>query len=93
MLKNSKLLAGFTLGGRSELSLDYVKNFGEFWGSYFRIFPYISEKRLYLYDEDFYKISSVKSLEYGITPGVGFFANNLAIAEGFFYSYKNTSLS
>ena len=88
MLKNSKLLAGFTLGGRSELSLDYVKNFGEFWGSYFRIFPYISEKRLYLYDEDFYKISSVKSLEYGITPGVGFFANNLAIAEGFFYSYK-----
>ena len=88
LLKNSKLLAGFTLGGRSELSLDYVKNFGEFWGSYFRIFPYISEKRLYLYDEDFYKISSVKSLEYGITPGVGFFANNVAIAEGFFYSYR-----
>ena len=43
---------------------------------------------MYLYDEDFYKISSVKSLEYGITPGVGFFANNVAIAEGFFYSYR-----
>jgi NTE family protein len=88
MLKNSKLIAGFTLGGRSELSLDYVKNFGEFWGSYFRIFPYVSEKRLYLYDEDFYKISSVKSLEYGITPGLGFFAHDVAIAEGFFYSYR-----
>lgn len=87
-LKNSKLMAGLNLGGRTEVSIDYVKNFGEFWGSYFRLFPYLSEHRLYLYDSDYNKISSVKALEYGIVPGVGVFANRLAIAEGFFYSYR-----
>ncbi len=87
-LKNSRFQAAFTLGGRTELSFDYVKNFGELWGSYFRLFPYLSEYRLYLYDADGYKTSSVRSLEYGITPGVGVFAKNIAIAEAFLYSYR-----
>ena len=87
-LRNSRLLAGLTLGGRTELNIDYVKNFGDLWGAYFRLFPYLSEHRLYLYDDEYYKVSSVKTLEYGITPGVGIFANKLAIAEGFLYSYQ-----
>ena len=86
--KNSTLLAGLTLGGRTELNLDYVKNFGDFWGSYFRIFGYLSEKRLYLYDEDYNRVESVKTLEYGATPGVGVFAEHLAIAEAYLYSYQ-----
>lgn len=88
VLKNSRLQAGFTLGGRTEVTLDYVKNFGEFWGSYFRIFPYLSEQRFYLYDAEGFTTSSIKSLEFGITPGVGVFARKIAIAEAFFYTYR-----
>jgi len=88
ILKNSKLLAGITLGGRTEVNLDYVKNFGEFWGSYFRIYPWLSENSLYLYDADHYKIGKVRKLEFGIAPGIGVFAHKLAIAEAFAYSYR-----
>lgn len=88
VLKNSRLQAGFTLGGRTEVNLDYVKNFGEFWGSYFRLFPYLSEQRYYLYDAEGFTTSSIKSLEFGISPGVGVFARKIAIAEAFFYSYR-----
>lgn len=88
VLKNSILKAGLTLGGRTEGAVDYVKNFGEFWGSYFRIFPYLSESRLYLYDADHFKVASVRALEYGVTPGIGVFARDLAVAEAFFYSYR-----
>jgi NTE family protein len=86
--KNSTLLAALTLGGRTEVNLDYVKNFGELWGAYFRVFNYLSEKRLYLYDQDFFKTSSVKALEYGLTGGVGVFANRLAVGEAFAYAYR-----
>ncbi len=44
LLKNSRLLAELKLGGRNELNVDYVKNFGEQWGAYYRLFPYIGEK-------------------------------------------------
>lgn len=88
ILKNSRLLAGFTLGGRTELNFDFVKNFGELWGAYFRIYPWLSENRLYVYDEEHYKTDSVKALEFGVVPGVGVFAKKLAIAEAFAYSYR-----
>lgn len=87
-LKNSNLLAALTLGGKTEFCIDYVKNFGELWGSYFRIFPYLSENRLYLYDMDNYKIGSVKTLEFGSTAGLGVFANKLAVAEAFTYACR-----
>nr|MDK2850664.1 hypothetical protein [Candidatus Cloacimonadota bacterium] len=91
VLKNSKLMAGIVLGGRNELNIDYVKNFGDFWGVYYRIFPYVNEKTLYGYNEDHYQIHSIQSLEYGATTGLGVFADHAVIAEFFLY-YSNTSL-
>ncbi|MDI3503198.1 MAG: hypothetical protein PWP64_134 [Candidatus Cloacimonadota bacterium] len=90
-LKNSKFLAAVLLGGKNELNIDYVKNFGDFWGIYYRIFPYINEKTLYGYNSDHYQINSVRSLEWGATTGLGLFTNNIAIAEFFFY-HSNTRL-
>jgi NTE family protein len=88
LLRNSRLLAGLTLGGRTEFAVDYVKDFGEFWGAYFRLFPYINENRLYLYDDDHHRTGSVKTLEYGVTPGVGFFADRILTAEAYGFAYR-----
>lgn len=91
VLKNSKLMAGLILGGRNEFNVDYVKNFGDFWGAYYRIFPYVNEKTLYVYDEEHYLSHSIRSLEYGATTGLGLFADQAMIAEIFLY-YSDTSL-
>lgn len=91
LLKNSRLMAGVLLGGKNELNVDYVKNFGDFWGVYYRIFPYINEKTLYVYNDDHYQINSVKSLEWGGTTGLGLFTKDIAIAELFWY-HSNTNL-
>ncbi|MDP3114594.1 MAG: patatin-like phospholipase family protein [Candidatus Cloacimonadaceae bacterium] len=88
ILKNSSLRAAINLGGKTELVLDYVKNFGDFWGSYFRLFTYLNEDRIYIYRDNI-KIGSVMALEYGLNGGVGVFANKVAIAEAFVYSYRN----
>ena len=85
LLKNSRLLAELKLGGRNELNVDYVKNFGEQWGAYYRLFPYIGEKTIYNYSDQ-HKINSFKSTEYGINSGIGVFAKDLAIAEFFVYT-------
>ncbi len=85
-LRNSSLLTQVNLGGKNELNIDYVKNFGDFWGVYYRVFPYINEKTTYIYDAEHYKTDSVKSLEYGFTSGVGFLAGKFAIAEAYLYS-------
>lgn len=91
LLKNSKLMAELKLGGQNELNLDYVKNFGERWGIYYRIFPYINEKTLYIYDDDHVRTNSVKSLEYGATSGLGLFTKQNVITEFFLY-HSHTSL-
>lgn len=85
LLKNSKLLAEVKLGGRNEFNLDYVKNYGEEWGAYYRIFPYINDKTIYNY-KDHHKTSSVNSLEWGMTSGLGVFAKDLVIGELFLFS-------
>ncbi len=85
LLRNSRLLAELKLGGRNEFSVDYVKNFGEQWGAYYRLFPYVGEKTIYKYQEH-HKTSSVKSTDWGINTGIGVFAKDLAIAEFFLYS-------
>ena len=90
-LKNSKLMAGVLLGGKNELDIDYVKNFGNYWGVYYRVFPYINEKTLYVYNDEHYRINSVKSLEWGGTTGLGLFTKDIAVAELFWY-YSNTNL-
>ncbi|MEN6444980.1 MAG: patatin-like phospholipase family protein [Candidatus Cloacimonas sp.] len=85
LLRNSNLLGEVKLGGRNELNIDYVKNFGEEWGAYYRLFPYLTEKTIYNYS-DHHKTDSIKSTEWGINSGVGVFAKDLAIAEFFLYS-------
>jgi NTE family protein len=89
--KNSKLLAEIKIGGKNALSVDYAKNFGKYWGGYFRLFPYIEENRLYFYNNEHEKTGSVRSLEYGSTVGVGIFAKKFIILEGYGFSY-NTRL-
>ncbi|MCK9556851.1 MAG: patatin-like phospholipase family protein [Candidatus Cloacimonetes bacterium] len=91
LLKNSRLLAQAVLGGKNELNIDYVKNFGDLWGIYYRLFSYINEKTLYAYNEDHYQVNSSKSLEWGATAGLGIFSIHNIIGEGFLY-YSNTSL-
>jgi NTE family protein len=84
---NSKLLINFQAGDKTELNLDYVKNFGRQWGAYFRIFPYLREDRLYTYNEEHEKENSVLSLETGLTAGVGIFSAYDIVLEGYAYGY------
>ncbi|MDD2331222.1 MAG: patatin-like phospholipase family protein [Candidatus Cloacimonetes bacterium] len=88
LMKNSIVLAEVKAGGRNEFNLDLVKNFGDLWGIYYRLFPYVNEKKLFKYDEDHYKIESQSSLEYGINTGIGVFANKIAVTEAFVYTSK-----
>ncbi len=83
LMKNSLLLAELKLGGKNEFNLDFVKNFGQAFGVYYRIFPYLEEKRIYFYDDDHNKKSSARSLEYGVTAGLGMFAYKSAVIEGY----------
>lgn len=85
VLKNSILLAELQLGGKNELNIDYVKNFGELWGIYYRVFPYVNEKTLYVYDDNHHRTHSVKSLEWGGTSGIGIFTPKHGAAEFFLY--------
>jgi NTE family protein len=91
LFKNSKLLAQLVLGGRNELNVDYVKNFGEFWGIYYRVFSFVNEKTIYAYNENHHQVNSTKSLEWGATTGVGLFTVHNIISEAFLY-YSNISL-
>ncbi len=86
--KNSKLLAEMKIGGKHSFSVDYAKNFGQYWGGYLRVFPYIEENKLYLYNDQHEKTGSVRSLEYGSTTGVGIFAKKILILEGYGFSYN-----
>ena len=92
LLKNSSLMAGLTLGGKNEYNIDYVKNFGELWGAYFRIFHYLSSQKRYYYDADFNKAASIRAREIGITTGLGIFASKYIVAESFLYSYRTKML-
>lgn len=85
LLPNSKLLAGFTLGGRSGLNLDFVKNFGDFHAAYLRLHPYIQRSRVSRFDSHDNRVASLDSLDYGIIPGIGFLADRLFNAEAFAY--------
>lgn len=89
LMKNSTFLAEAKLGGKNELNIDYVKNFGQAFGVYYRFFPYIQEKRMYFYNDDHQKVNSVRSLEYGLNSGIGMFIPHSIILEGYGFTYKN----
>lgn len=84
---NSKLLFNFQAGDKTELNLDYVKNFGRQWGAYFRIFPYLREDKLYTYNDEHEKENSVLTLETGLTAGIGIFSAFDTVLEGYIYGY------
>ncbi|HRQ67451.1 MAG TPA: patatin-like phospholipase family protein [Candidatus Syntrophosphaera sp.] len=84
-MPDSRLLAGFTLGGRNELNLDFVKNFGDFNAPYLRLYPYLRQSTALRYNEAGQRTASLDSLEYGIVPGLGFFADKLFSLEAFGY--------
>ena len=88
LLKNSTLKAELKLGGKNELNIDYVKNFGEFWGIYYRIFPYVNEKTTYIYDDEHHKTQSVSSLETGFTTGIGLLSGKYLITEAYLYGFE-----
>ncbi len=85
---NSLLKLNIQLGDNFNLNLDYVKNFGKHYGVYFRLFPYLNEENIYSYNDDHEKTKSVRSFEYGGTFGVGFFASEAVIVEGYGYGYQ-----
>lgn len=86
--KNSKLLINLQAGGKHEANFDYVKNFGEHFGIYFRIFPYIRKYHLYLYNEQHDRTMSINALEQGANFGLGLFAQKAFIVEGYSYYYR-----
>jgi NTE family protein len=86
-LKNSHLFAEVKMGGKHELNIDVVKNFGDAYGIYYRIFPYINEKRIYFYNSNHEKATSARSLEYGLTTGIGLFAKKAVVLESYTYTY------
>jgi len=87
ILKNSNLAAEIKLGGKNELNLDYVKNFGQAYGFYYRLYPFLNEKRIYFYNDNHEKVTSVRSLEYGFTAGLGLFAGKSIVLES--YGFNN----
>jgi NTE family protein len=84
---NSKFITNLTFGAENELNLDYVKNFGKYWGVYFRLFPYLKECKLFTYNEEHQISNSVRSLEYGATGGIGAFAEEALALE--FYGFAD----
>ena len=87
LMKNSRVLAEIKLGGKYELNIDMVKNFGEDYGIYYRLFPYLDEKRIYFYNDSHDKINSARSLEYGLVTGIGLYARKAIVLEGYTYTY------
>jgi len=87
--KNSKLIASLELGGKNSLTFDYVKNFGDLYGAYYQVLPYLEEIKLYYYDLDDYKSNRIKKLEYGLNLGVGFFIKDILVGEGYFFGFKS----
>jgi NTE family protein len=85
---NSKFLSNLKLGAENEFNVDYVKNFGKYWGIYFRLFPNVKEYRLHLYNTEHEKVSSVRSLRYGATAGIGAFADQAVAMEAYLFADK-----
>ncbi len=88
LTKNSHVYTEVKLAGKHELNIDLVKNFGEAYGIYYRIFPYINEKTIYFYNDEHQKTGSAKSLEYGATSGLGLYAYKSVVLEGYGFTYR-----
>ncbi|MDP8220145.1 MAG: patatin-like phospholipase family protein [Candidatus Stygibacter frigidus] len=87
---NSRLIGCLEIGKNNKFCLDFIKNFGNDFGLYYHLFPYISEIPIYTYDSDFTKLNSVETVETGFTDGLGLFFHKSLILEfyNFYYSKK-----
>ncbi len=88
LVRNSQLLMEIEMGGRNEVQMDFVKNYGRYSGMYFRLFPYYKESKLYTYDQKFWRTGSFLAQEYGATAGLGFYFGQLFNIELFSYEYN-----
>ncbi len=86
--KNSKFLANIKLGGKQEINIDYVKNYGKLYGAYYRIFPYAREYETFTYNIEHEVEKSVVTAEFGATAGLGVFTKDLVL-EFYGYAIKN----
>ena len=86
--RNSNLLINLQFGGSEALEIDYTKTFNRELGMYFRLFPYIKEERLYVYNDDFQRVRSYRHSEAGMTAGIGSYRLKNTIIEPFIYSYR-----
>ncbi len=87
--KNSRAIFNINLGAKHALNIDYIKNYGKRWGSYFHIFPYIEESTFYTYNDEHHKTSSFKAVQYGTTLGTGVFLKKLNVLEAYLF-YRKT---
>lgn len=87
--KNSKLIGSIQLGGINSLVFDYVKNFGDLYGAYYHVFPYVEEMKMYNYNFEGNKSNRVKKLEYGLNLGVGFFIKDILVGEGYLFGFNS----
>lgn len=85
---NSKLIANINIGDKKFIKFDYVKNFGKHYGIYFRLFPNLSERKIYSYNSDHEKTRSVRSLEMSTTAGIGLYASEAVIMEAYLYGFR-----
>ena len=87
-LNNSNLILNVQVGGKNNLDIDYTKIFSRKPFLYYRLFPYIKEEKLYIYDNDFQRIKSYNHMESGFTAGVGSHINRNIIFEPYLYAYR-----
>lgn len=87
LLRNSNVLINAQIGGRHELSVDFVKNMLKDYTMYFRFFPYIKEDKIYFYNNNHQKIKSYKALEFGNTLGLGLYPHKNLTIEPYLFHY------
>ncbi len=91
VLRNSNILANLEFGGKTEIDLDFVKNFGNRWGAYLRGFVSHLDQPCYIYNyQDFAEYNDQNKMnkaETNITLGMGLFTNKSTVLEGYYFYY------
>lgn len=88
--KKSKLITNVRIGASNAIATDYVKNWGERYGVYYRAFINISENSLYDVNYDNKIANKTKLFDYGTTLGTGFFLNDIFVGEFYVFSSKKS---
>ncbi len=85
---NSNFLANLEFGNKTEVDLDFVKNFGNRWGAYLRTFASYKQQDSYIYNKSEFATTTKQSKEEtNITLGIGMYTNKSTILEGYYFYY------